>query len=288
MLTISIITIIIIFSLPLSQNKINSIIIRRLCAICLLYAGVLSFNTLYIQLIGSGIGLYNNFLQVNIITSILSTFILLISSIIVIIWPITESIKLPISNFSLIGNLYKKTVGIFDASPGSNSRLNLNTDKEIVFIPIATRSQETNKSRSNEYCLIILFNILGAILLMSSLDFITMFLSIELQSFALYILVSIYKDKKRSTSAGLKYFLLGGLSSSLILFGAAIIYSYTGSTNLDSIHQIISIYFNSTDQEIINLNTNNYFLTEIKGISLGILFIFSGFLFKIAAAPFHN
>jgi len=285
MLIITIFTLIILFSLPLSQKQINNIIIRRLCAICLLYAGVLSFNTLYIQLIGSGIGLYNNFLQVNIITSILSTFILLISSIIVIIWPITESIKLPLSSLSINGNLYKKIVGLFNTSLASNVNIISIKDKVVIF-------DETNKSRSNEYCLIILFNILGAILLMSSLDLISMYLSIELQSFALYILVSIYKDKKRSTSAGLKYFLLGGLSSCLILFGAAIVYSYTGSTNLDSINQIISVYFNSGScsaaAELNSINTNNYLITEIKGISLGILFIFSGFLFKIAAAPFHN
>jgi NADH-ubiquinone oxidoreductase chain 2 len=83
-----------------------------------------------------------------------------------------------------------------------------------------------------------------------------MYLSIELQSFGLYILSTLYRDSESSTSAGLKYFLLGGLSSCLILLGAGIIYSYSGLTQLESIYIIISV------SEI------NYF---IQGLSLGLI-----------------
>ena len=87
-----------------------------------------------------------------------------------------------------------------------------------------------------KYSLIILFSTLGSILLISSADLLSMYLSIELQSFGVYILATLFRDSKLATSAGLKYFLLGGFSSCLILLGSALVYSYTGLTNLDSIY----------------------------------------------------
>jgi NADH:ubiquinone oxidoreductase subunit 2 (subunit N) len=72
----------------------------------------------------------------------------------------------------------------------------------------------------NEYPLIILFILIGAILLMSSNDLVSMFLAIELQSYGLYIFATLYRDSELSTSAGLTYFLLGGLSSCFILLGS--------------------------------------------------------------------
>jgi NADH-ubiquinone oxidoreductase chain 2 len=105
-----------------------------------------------------------------------------------------------------------------------------------------------------------------------------MYLSLELQSFGLYILATIYRDYESSTSAGLKYFILGGLSSCLILLGAGLIYSYTGLTNFESIYSLMSVAMlaNDTTQDIIS------------GVSLGLIFMFIGLLFKIAAAPLHS
>jgi NADH-ubiquinone oxidoreductase chain 2 len=100
-----------------------------------------------------------------------------------------------------------------------------------------------------------------------------MYLSIELQSFGVYILASLYRDSDSATSAGLKYFLLGGLSSCLILLGGALVYTFTGLTNFESISSLISVVYSN------NIN---------QGITLGILIIIIGFLFKIAAAPLHN
>jgi NADH-ubiquinone oxidoreductase chain 2 len=68
-----------------------------------------------------------------------------------------------------------------------------------------------------------------------------MYLSIELQSFAVYILASLYRESESATSAGLKYFLLGGLSSGLILLGSALVYAYTGLTDLESIFSLLSV-----------------------------------------------
>jgi NADH-ubiquinone oxidoreductase chain 2 len=117
-----------------------------------------------------------------------------------------------------------------------------------------------------------------------------MYLSIELQSFSLYVLSTLYKNSELSTSAGLKYFLLGGLSSCLILFGAGLIYAYTGLTNFESIYSFLSVYSIEINN-IYSYTENIYpFLSEeySTSIFLGFIFIFVGFLFKISAAPFHN
>jgi len=136
-----------------------------------------------------------------------------------------------------------------------------------------------------EYPLIILFILLGSTLLISSSDLVSMFLAIELQSYGIYILSTIYRNSELSTSAGLTYFLLGGLSSCLILLGSSILYINTGITNLDGIY-ILSNYFETKDIENIltNLLSNNK-TGEYLNIALIILSI--GYLFKVASAPFH-
>ena len=101
-----------------------------------------------------------------------------------------------------------------------------------------------------------------------------MYLSIELQSFGVYILSTLYRESESATSAGLKYFLLGCLSSCLILLGAGLIYAYTGLTNIESIFNLILSSSNSSNGTILPI--------------LGLSFIVLGFLFKVAAAPLHN
>lgn len=125
----------------------------------------------------------------------------------------------------------------------------------------------------SEYSLIILFTTIGASFLVSSSDLISMYLSIELQSFAVYILATLYRNSEAATAAGLKYFLLGGLSSAVILLGTALIYSYTGLTQFESIYSLASV--TGSDQ-------------YVQPLVLGLLLIGIGFLFKVAAAPFHN
>jgi NADH-ubiquinone oxidoreductase chain 2 len=92
-----------------------------------------------------------------------------------------------------------------------------------------------------EYPLIILFVITGAIFLISTNDLVSIFLAIELQSYGLYILSTIHRDSELSTSGGLIYFLLGGLSSCFILLGTGLIYANSGSTNLDNLYIISNI-----------------------------------------------
>src|SRR5205085_5581430 len=92
-----------------------------------------------------------------------------------------------------------------------------------------------------EYPLILLFVVSGAIFLMSTNDLISIFLAIELQSYGLYLLSTIYRNSEFSTTGGLIYFLLGGLSSCFILLGTSLLYTNSGTTNLDSLYIITSI-----------------------------------------------
>jgi NADH-ubiquinone oxidoreductase chain 2 len=132
-----------------------------------------------------------------------------------------------------------------------------------------------------EYPLIMLFIITGAILLMSSSDLVSMFLAIELQSYGLYIFATLYRNSEWSTSAGLTYFLLGGLSSCFILLGSALLYASCGLTSLDGIYVFYNII-----SEIDPISTYPlYVKPEI--FSMGFLIMSVGYLFKVSAAPFH-
>lgn len=222
MLFSSILILIVAKALPLI--KISSIHFTRITTIILILSGILSFNILYIQSIGSGIGIYSGLFQITNISQTIELFLLIIGSMILIGWPTKES------------------------------------------------------KYSIDYSIIILFSTLGSSLLVSSFDLISLYLSIELQSFGLYILSTLYRNSESSTNAGLKYFLLGGLSSCIILLGIGIIYAYTGLTQLESIYTLIS--------SIPAGGTNIDYI--LQGTLLGIILIFIGFLFKISAAPLHN
>ena len=133
-----------------------------------------------------------------------------------------------------------------------------------------------------EYPLIIIFIITGGVFLISTSDLVSIFLSIELQSYGLYLLSTIYRDSEPATSGGLMYFLLGGLSSCFILLGTALLYGNSGTTNLESLYIITSISNVSKD----NL-TGLLYWYESYYIHISLLFMGVGFLFKVSAAPFH-
>jgi len=125
-----------------------------------------------------------------------------------------------------------------------------------------------------EYPMIVVFTTIGASFLVSSTALVSLYLAIELQSFAVYILAALYRNNESATAAGLKYFLLGALSSAFILLGSSLIYGYTGLTNLDAISSLLSV---SSPSDSIT-----------QGVILGLVIMTVGFLFKIASAPFHN
>lgn len=137
----------------------------------------------------------------------------------------------------------------------------------------SVRRETTAVPTVSEYSLLILFTTIGASLLVSSSDMVSMYLSIELQSFSVYVLATLYRNSESATTAGLKYFLLGGLSSALILLGTALIYSYTGLTQFESIYALTSV---GGDDEYV------------AAVVFGLVLLGIGFLFKVAAAPLHN
>ena len=240
MIFISILTLIVAKALPLLNKQISSIHFTRITSIIFIYTGAITLNCLYIQSIGSGIGIYSGLFHITQISQLIEIFLFLIGGLILIGWP---------QILPSTGNI-----------------------KKVNDIPLLNSKVE---NYSTDYSIIILFSILGSSLLISSFDLISLYLSIELQSFGLYILSTLYRDSESSTSAGLKYFLLGGLSSCLILLGIGLIYSYTGITNFESLYILNSI--SDIDQQYV-----------LQGLSLGLIIIFIGFLFKIAAAPLHN
>jgi len=146
-----------------------------------------------------------------------------------------------------------------------------------------------------EYPLILLFTVTGAIFLQSSSDLVSIFLSIELQSYGLYLLSTIYRNSEEATNGGLTYFLLGGLSSCFILLGISLLYANSGTTNLDGLYIISSLsdlasLANSLDNSIVNNTVHSvensiWYNAEYIDASLVILSV--GFLFKISGAPFH-
>ena len=233
MITIGLFTLITAVALP--NININSLSLLRITSLTLICARVRSINGLYINSIGSGIGIFSGLFEVTSITQSIDILIFRVGRIIIAGWA-------PVNKFLL-----------------SNIKTFLTA---LPTIP--------------EYSLIVLFTTCGASFLMSSSDLISMYLSIELQSFAVYILAALYRDSESATSAGLKYFLLGGLSSGLILLGSALIYAYTGLTNFENIFRLLSVD-----------GLNN--MTEGLGpCIIGLTIMIIGFLFKVAAAPFHN
>jgi len=131
-----------------------------------------------------------------------------------------------------------------------------------------------------EYPLIILFIITGSVFLISTSDLVSIFLSIELQSYGLYLLSTLYRNSELATKGGLTYFLLGGLSSCFILLGTGLLYSNSGLTNLDGLYILTSLN---------NIADNNsiFYSYNINYINISLLILSVGFLFKISAAPFH-
>jgi NADH-ubiquinone oxidoreductase chain 2 len=271
-------------------NNINPIYINRITALTLLVSILLNFNILYFQSIGKGVTLYSDLFQITAHSQIVEILLLLVGMSILFGWPKYSSL--------LTLNLRNQEKNI----SGNNS--NLLNDSRINFENSSLRSS----IKSDQYSLIAVFSILGGSLLMSSFDLLSMYLSIELQSFALYILATLNKDKLSATSAGLKYFLLGGLSSCFILLGSAIIYSYTGLTQLESINTLVSIpsslFSNLYHSYSIESDTSVNFVSKIveslslstatvgpeinQAFSIGLIILLIGFLFKISAAPFYQ
>jgi NADH-quinone oxidoreductase subunit N len=118
-----------------------------------------------------------------------------------------------------------------------------------------------------EYAILVLLSTLGMMVLISAGDLIMLYLGLELMSLALYVVAASNRDDVKSTEAGLKYFVLGALSSGMLLYGASLIYGFTGTVSFAGIAAAVK--------------------TGSIGIVFGLVFLLAGLCFKVSAVPFH-
>jgi NADH-ubiquinone oxidoreductase chain 2 len=251
MLMLSIISLL--FSNAVTLRRDLSILFNRVAIIILIYClleGIVSLS-----LTNKGIGLHGGLLQITNITHIFHLFVFIISGFI-----------LQLTSF------YPRKFWSEKDSTLKNFFL-----KDLVSYRTKIINKVGEHLKIIEYPLILLFIISGAIFLMSTNDLVSIFLSIELQSYGLYLLSTIYRNSELATTGGLIYFLLGGLSSCFILLGTSLLYANSGTTNMDGLYIITSI----SDG---NLGNSWY---KPNYINFALLIFSVGFLFKVSAAPFH-
>ena len=234
-----------------------SILFNRVTIIALIYC--ILHDMVSSSFISKGIGLHGGLLHITNITQIFHIFVFFISILI-----------LQLTCF------YPRKVWIPEYS----------SLKDLIFNQfLYYRTKIINKMGEHmkiiEYPLILLFVISGAVFLMSTNDLVSIFLSIELQSYGLYLLSTIYRNSELSTTGGLIYFLLGGLSSCFILLGTSLLYVNSGTTSMDGLYILNSI--SDVNEGVLGLTSwyKSYYL------NFSLLIFSIGFLFKVSAAPFH-
>ncbi len=251
----------------ITLRRDKSILYSRVAIIVLLYTSLLAFFSLYLTSLDKGIGLYGGLFHATSITQTFHIFIFLISAIILQLTAFHPR-KVWMSEYSSLNKLF-----LYDF--------------------LYYRTKITNKMAEQfkiiEYPLIILFIISGAVFLVSTSDLVSIFLSIELQSYGLYLLSTLYRNSELATSGGLTYFLLGGLSSCFILLGTSLLYANSGTTNLDGLYVITSLSDLTNNLSQANGDLDNTILYWYKSyyINFSLLILSVGFLFKVSAAPFH-
>ncbi|MDG2096411.1 MAG: NADH-quinone oxidoreductase subunit NuoN [Paracoccaceae bacterium] len=120
-----------------------------------------------------------------------------------------------------------------------------------------------------EYPILVAISVVGMMMMVSAGDLLSLYMGIELQALSLYVIAAFNRDSVRSTEAGLKYFVLGALSSGLLLYGVSLIYGFSGTTKFSDI--ALALGQGPTP----------------LGLLVGLVFLISGLAFKISAAPFH-
>jgi NADH-ubiquinone oxidoreductase chain 2 len=258
MVLISLILLLLSNSITLRRDK--SILYSRATITILLVSSLIAYDNLYFLFLNKGIGIFGGLFHSTSTTSVFHIFILLISSVIL-----------------LLTAFYPRKVWLKEYS--SIDRLLFS---KLIYYQTIILNKMGEQYKIIEYSLIILFIVTGSIFLISTSDLVSIFLSIELQSYGLYLLSTIYRDSEPATSGGLMYFLLGGLSSCFILLSTALLYANSGTTNLDSLYIITSISDVSKDSM-----TSLLYWYKSYYIHISLLFMSVGFLFKVSAAPFH-
>jgi len=126
---------------------------------------------------------------------------------------------------------------------------------------------ERERQQRFEYSILIVLSTLGMLMLISAADLIALYVGLELMSLPLYVVAASHRNSLRSTEAGLKYFVLGALSSGMLLYGASLVYGFTGTVSF------VGIAHSAADAG--------------SGLIFGLVFLFVGFCFKVSAVPFH-
>ena len=282
---------------------------NRIVFIIFILGAYLAYNTLDVNAIGSGIGIYGGVFKITILSQVFDIFLFIIGGIVTILtcfipynfknYDDSKSMNLILGNNkeniikwrthyfffkSYFKDYYYKNLLKYYPYNDYNNKSNIyivfiNSIKKIIeLLPnvkintpfIVEKNLNYSRLEVKEYSLLLLYTVLGGSLLISSQNLISLYLSLELQSFTLYILSTSQIRSFKGTSGGLKYFLLGGLSSGFILLGCSLLYAYTGTLNLEHIFMIYSD------------SLSNYFIDPC------LLILFAGLLFKVSAAPFHN
>jgi NADH-quinone oxidoreductase subunit N len=138
-----------------------------------------------------------------------------------------------------------------------------------VAIVLSWQYMRRERLASFEYPVLIMLATLGMMMMISANDLISLYMGVELQSLALYVVAALNRDSARSSEAGLKYFVLGSLSSGMLLYGASLIYGFTGTTAFPLIKNVIM----SSGASL--------------GLIFGLVFVAAGLAFKVSAVPFH-
>jgi NADH-quinone oxidoreductase subunit N len=139
-----------------------------------------------------------------------------------------------------------------------------------VAIVMSIRFNEDHQIGRFEFPVLILLAATGMMVMISANDLITLYLGLELQSLALYVVASFDRDSVRSSEAGLKYFVLGALSSGMLLYGASLVYGFAGTTSFAG---LASLFTGS--------------VKPAPGLIIGVVFVSVGLAFKVSAVPFH-
>lgn len=137
-----------------------------------------------------------------------------------------------------------------------------------VAIVLGQKWFERKAIRNFEFPILILLASLGMGMMASAGDLISLYMGVELHSLALYVLAAMHREDAKASEAGLKYFVLGALSSGLLLYGASLIYGFAGSTRFDEIAVVVQSGAGT-------------------GVLFGLVFLICGLAFKVSAAPFH-
>lgn len=283
---------------------------NRIVFLTFILGGYLAYNTLDIYGLSNGIGIYGGVFKVTVLSQVFDIIIFMTGAIVSILtcfvpynykrYDEIESTNILVekklwNNYKFFNSklkdynneiLKKNYTSNISNKEGNNEKIDIYKSSNIMnfFKLIINKLPNINinspflvektlnysKLEIKEYNFLLLFTVLGGSLLISSQNLISLYLSLELQSFTLYILSTSQIRSFYGTSGGFKYFLLGGLSSGFILLGCSLLYAYTGTLNLEHIFMIYSD------------TRSNYIIDPC------LLILLAGLLFKVSAAPFHN